>query len=107
MTMVIGNMRYKILVKRLTTTRDSNNGSVVETWATVYTLKASIPRGSGTKTIRNEEIFNTSTVTFNTYYRDIEETDRIYYEGDYYKIMMIGEIGFKEGLEIIAEKITE
>ena len=100
-------MRYDIIVKRLTITRDPLNGSPIQTWADQFKLKAKIPRGSGNKTIENEEIFNTSTKTFIIHYRDILEKDRIYYNEDWYKIMLINEIGFKEGIEIVAEKINE
>jgi SPP1 family predicted phage head-tail adaptor len=105
--MIIGELRYPIVIKSLVTSRDPNNGSVIETWTTKYTLKAKISGGKGSKTTQNQEIFNTSTLVFTTHYRDIEDTDRIYYDGDIYKIMMQGEIGYKEGLEIIAEKIND
>lgn len=105
--MVIGDMRHKITVKRLTTTRDPNNGSIVETWGDEYILKAKRLKGNGTKTIENNEIFNTQTKTFVTHYRDVTEKDRIYYDDDWYKIMLLGEIGYRDGLEIVVEKINE
>jgi SPP1 family predicted phage head-tail adaptor len=105
--MVIGNMRYDIVVKSLVATRDPNNGSVVETWTTKYALKANIKSGTGNKIVQNDEIFNTATLTFTTHYRDVVDTDRILYAGDNYKILMIEELGYKEGLDIIAEKINE
>ena len=105
--MVIGEMRYNIVVKRLTITRDADNGSPIQTWADQYKLKAKIPRGSGNKTVENEEIFNTSTLRFITHYRDILEKDRIYYDEDWYKIMLINPINYKEGLEIVGEKIND
>ena len=49
-------MRYDIIVKRLTITRDPLNGSPIQTWADQFKLKAKIPRGSGNKTIENEEL---------------------------------------------------
>jgi SPP1 family predicted phage head-tail adaptor len=105
--MIIGDLRKNIIVKQLVISRDSTNGSTIETWETKYNLKAKVTRRSGAKTINNNEIFNTLSVVFITHFREIEETDRIEYDEDNYKIMMIGEIGEKEGLEIIAEKINE
>ena len=107
MTLIIGDMRHNIIVKRVTITRDELNGSIIETWNDQFKLKAKIPRGSGTKTISNDEIFNTSTLTLMTHYRDVIEKDRIYYNGDNYNILLINEIGFKEGLEIVCKKINE
>lgn len=104
---IIGNLRYNIIVKSLTISRDPNNGSVVETYVPKFNLKVGIKSGSGTKTINNNEIFNTSTTTFICHYRNIVDTDRIEFSGVNYKILMLGEIGFREGLEIIAEKINE
>jgi SPP1 family predicted phage head-tail adaptor len=105
--MIIGDLRYDIIVKELTTSRDSNNGSVVETWTTKYSLKAKVNTKGGNKGVHNDEIFNAYTITFTCHYRDVVDTDRIEYNGNMYKILMIGEIGYREGLEIIAEKINE
>jgi SPP1 family predicted phage head-tail adaptor len=105
--MIIGDFRHNIIVKQLVVTRDVNNGSAIETWTTKYNLKAKKTTRSGVKTINNNEVFNTSSVIFTTHYRAVVDTDRIEYNGEDYKIMMLGEVGFREGLEIICEKINK
>ena len=105
--MILGELRYNIVVLQPTFTRDENNGSRKPVYTTKYNLKAKIKFNGGSKGVQNEEIFNTATLTFTTHFRKICDSDIILYDGNKYKIMMIGEIGYKEGLEIITEKIHE
>lgn len=105
--MILGNLRYNIIVKALVTTRDAANGSSIDSYIPKFNLKAGIKSGSGTRKIDNNEVFNTATTTFITHYRSIVDSDRIEFGGCKYKIMSIGEIGWKEGLEITTEKINE
>jgi len=105
--MIWGNLRYNIIVKSLSSTRDTNNGSAVDVYVPKYNLKAGIKSSTGSRVINNSEIFNTNTITFTTHYRSVIDTDRIEFNGYDYKIMMVGEIGWREGLEIICEKINE
>lgn len=107
--MIIGELRYKIKIKKLVQTQDPLNGSVVPTWETKYTLKAKKTQRSGAKTINNNEVFNTSTIVFTCYYRNIVDTDIVEFEGQDYKIMHIAEISevrFREGLELTVDKIN-
>ena len=104
---IAGELRQKIIVKELTTSRDPINGSIIETWTPKYTYRAKVNNRAGSKGVINDEIFNTQTVVFTTYYRHIVDTDRIEYKGNDYKIMMIGEFGNNEGLDIITERINE
>lgn len=106
MAVIVGDLRYVINVKRLAKVKDEY-GAVSESYATVYTLKAGVKNMSGTKAISNDEIFNTSTLQFTTWYRTINDSDRIEYNSKKYKILSINEIGFKEGLTITAELINE
>jgi hypothetical protein len=104
---VLGEMRYKIIVQELVVTKDANNGSMKDTYVTKYTLKAKKVRTSGVNLVQNQEIFNTNTLIFQCHYRNIVETDRILFENNNYKINNISEIGYREGLEITIEKLNE
>jgi len=99
------NFRYTISVERLNVIKDSY-GSITSNYLPHLTLKASIKYLSGSKVVDNSEIFNVNTLQISTYYRDINESDRIVYNGKYYKILSIQEIGYLEGLLMIVEKIN-
>lgn len=97
-------MRTMIQVLGVSVSKDEN-GSLITTFYEKYTLKAAIKFLSGTKGITNDEIFTSRNILFTVYYRDIIETDRIYYNYQQYKINSIEEIGVKEGLLIECELI--
>jgi SPP1 family predicted phage head-tail adaptor len=101
-----GQMREDIIVQKKTTIKD-NYGAEAEIFTDYLYLRASIKFASGSKGINNDEIFNYSTVTFTTYYRDINETMRILCDDKYYRITFLDEIGFREGYNIRAELINE
>lgn len=106
MPLQIGNMRYTVVVKRLTTIKDAY-GAEASTYTTHLTLKADLRNRTGSKTIVNQEIFNTATLVFWVHYRDIINTDRIEYKSQMYEILNIAEIGYKEGLELTIALINE
>lgn len=106
MAIIAGDLRQVIDIKRLSITKDAY-GAVSETYTTVYTLRAAVKYQGGNRLIDNNEIFNSQTLVFTTYYRTIENTDRIVFNSKKYKILFIAEIGYKEGLQITAEMINE
>lgn len=101
-----GNMRYNIVVQKKVETKD-DYGSSVDNWVDYLNLKAEIRYNSGGKGINANESFNSKAITIKTYYRDIQDDMIIIYNGDKYLINFINVIGFKDGLEINAEKINE
>lgn len=106
MAVIAGDLRYKIEVKRLTKVKDEY-GATVDTYTTVYTLKAGVKYTNGSKGISNNEIFNSQSIQLTTYYRAIKDTDRILFNNKNYKILFINEIGFREGLQINIELIND
>jgi hypothetical protein len=94
---------------KLTNVVDPTNGSVTPTYTLRYTLKADkidyVPKRGGSKEVQNDIIVNKDVISFTCHYRNIVETDRIYFENNKYEIIMLGEIGFHEGLTIIAKKL--
>jgi head-tail adaptor len=103
--MIVGNMRKRITIKRLTQTKDAY-GATKDSYSDVMTLNAALKNQRGNLTLQNFEIFNTSVITFIIYFRNILTTDRIEYESNLYKIMDLTEIGYKEALEVTCELIN-
>lgn len=106
MSLVIGNMRYKIIVQKKVSTRDSY-GSVSTIYEDYLNLKAEVKYGSGSKGINTNEIFTTNTIIFLTHYRPLTVDMQIVFEGQKYRINNLQEIGFKSGLQITTELINE
>jgi hypothetical protein len=105
---MIGDYRHPIAVMGLTNVKDPNNGSITPTYTLKYNLLADkvdyVPK-RGAKEVVNDILANKDTISFTCHYRDINETDRIVYNTNTYEIVMLGEIGYKEGLTIICKKL--
>lgn len=107
MAIQVGEMRYTIKVKSLSSVKDEY-GAAEEVYTNLVTLRASVKYLSGSKGIDLNEIFTSQAIQFTTYYRSvIEPTMRIEFNNKAYRILSIAEIGFKEGLLITTELINE
>lgn len=105
--MNIGAMRYKIVIQQVTKTKD-DYGAETLVWSTYKTLKAAKKDMGGTQVLNNNEIFNTNTIELTTHYRDGINTEmRVVLNNDYYRILSIAEINYKEGLVLRCEKIND
>jgi head-tail adaptor len=102
MTIVAGNFRKVITIYRLTQTQDVY-GAPVNTYNPVMTLKAQLVTEKGNMTLTNYEVFSASVKTFQTYYRNILNTDRIQYENKMYKILDMSEIGQREQWKLVCQ----
>lgn len=100
-----GELRRNILIKRKSMVKDEFGGNK-ESWYNHLSLRANVKYITGGENIDGKEIFNNVKIQYTTYYRDIKETDRILYNNKEYNILSINEIGFKAGLEIIADLIN-
>lgn len=107
-----GLMNRRVVIQRVTITRNATTGAEVKTWATYATLWAQVlesvtPRESTPTSGPQGAVAAFSQQTrFRVRYRsDIRrETMRISYRGQLYRIVAIAEIGArKEGLQISAE----
>lgn len=106
-TLDVSSMRYKILVKQPTVTRDEYGAEKI-TYTTLHTLKASKKHIGGSKGVDSNEIFTTTNIVFEIHYRDdIDEEMVIEYDSKNYRINQIVEIGYRQGLQITVEKINE
>lgn len=105
--MIAGNLRHIIEVLKPTKVKNEY-GEDTTVYNTYMTLRAEKKEVRASKTTNNNEIFNSRTILFITYYRvNITEDLRIKFNNTLYKINSLKEIGYKEGLEIEVEKINE
>jgi SPP1 family predicted phage head-tail adaptor len=98
-----GQLDRKIEIQRYAPNRDETSGEIVPGWATLYTVWASKKQQSGREAIRAEQLVASQTVVFTIRYKDVQPKDRVLFEGRYYDIKSINELGRKEGLELITE----
>ena len=105
--MIIGSFRYPIVVKGLTIVKDADNGSETPVYTIKHKLKAAMKADGGSQIISDKEIFTQFKITFTTHYRkDIVDTDRIEFKGYTYKILMIAEVAYREGLTLVCESVN-
>jgi len=106
MSVVAGDLRYRIKIIQYTVTRDPVYGSEVITPVEIMEIRAAVKHISGTKGIDLKEVFASQVLQFTTYYRAIDSDMEIEHEGKRYRILSIAEIGYREGLNINAELIN-
>lgn len=96
-----GKMDRYICIEQAVTSRDAT-GDVITTWATRCDAYAEVIRKDAKEVFNNSERQSKVTHEFRIYHRDdIEATDRIEFDGDYYLIDgEPKELGFKERLAI-------
>lgn len=77
-------------------------------WVDTLTTKARVVYGGGSKTERNNEVYNTFTVTMIVRsYHDINEQMRIAHNGRYYSILSLSRDIQQQQITIIASVINE
>nr|WP_320037822.1 phage head closure protein [uncultured Bacteroides sp.] len=73
-----------------------------------FTTRAQVTTNSGNRQNQNNEIIHTYNVTFIVrLYHDIEESDRVIYNGKKYRIISINKELYKQSINIIGELINE
>ncbi len=98
-----GILRESIMIQKLTTTQDEY-GDVIQTYTDYLPLRASVKYAGGAKSVENFETWNSQTVVFTTYIRNIDETMRIKWKDNIYIINSKPLINY-DYLEIYAEKL--
>ena len=100
-------MRETITIQKLTTTKDSY-GANTSLWVDKFTTRAQVTTNSGNRLNQNYEIIHTYNLTFTIrLYHNVEEADRIIYNGKKYKIISINKELYKQAITIIGELINE
>jgi len=97
----------RISVETKSTSLDAN-GDRVDTWTTILSsIPANVAPTGGKEFIRATRMFETASAVFMIRYRtNITQRDRILYNGRYYNIISIDEMGRKDGLLIVAESLN-
>jgi head-tail adaptor len=102
---IAGDLRYPIVITKQTVTKNEYNEDVMS-FSAVTTCKAGVKYQSGQKTLDNKEIFTTQFLIFSMYYRPVDETMRVLFDGQTYKITFLEKNKFGNELRIFAEKIN-
>lgn len=104
--MQAGRLDRQVELRHVVLTRNSTTGEEVEAYSTYATVWA------GKRDIRGREFFaaqqvnsEVSTVWQIRYRDDVRMTDRLVIDGLDYNVVSIGEIGRREGLEIMATAV--
>lgn len=104
--MIIGELRYTLKIFQVIKEKQKNGSFTVSNFL-IHSLRASRKYLTGSKIINNEEIFNTRTLQFITYYRKgITESCIIEFENRKYKINFLEVIGYNEALKFDVELIN-
>lgn len=102
-----GLLREKILVQKLSVTKDSF-GANTTAWIDKFFTRAQVAYNSGNRLNQNNEIINTYNVTFTIrIYNNINEADRVIYNNKKYRILSISRELYKQTITIIGELINE
>ncbi|GAG22262.1 unnamed protein product [marine sediment metagenome] len=96
--MNIGKMNRRIRIETFTTAKDSF-GQPIKTWVELKSVWANVWPVSNIERFEAAQVNRQVELRMHIHYRtDVTEQMRILYDGDYYDIQGIKEIGFREGL---------
>jgi len=104
--MRFGKMDRRIVIERAALTTNQY-GERAEAWATYATVWAEVSYkyGSGTESIQSDQILTKQPVSFTIRFSadvsGVIPSDRVSYDGNYYQIEALQEIGRREGLRIV------
>lgn len=105
MTMRAGQFDRSITIDRATNAIDGN-GTVTQTWATIFTLRAKRLVNSRADQDAAQGASTVTTETFVTRYVDgLTLEDRVTFEGSPFTLKEIREIGRRRGLQLRVEKV--
>jgi SPP1 family predicted phage head-tail adaptor len=107
--MQAGKLDRRVTFERATATQASPSGEQVLTWAEERSVWAQVEPLSGVELFRSQQLGAKVDTRFRIRWPGADagitpdETLRILYEGRYYDIRSVLELGRREGLEIMAE----
>ena len=89
--------------QRKSTTKN-DTGNETETYTELYKAWASIQPFRGKEATESNQLVAGNFFVIKTRYDSrLKPKDRAYYDGDYYDIKSVSQLGYREGLEILAE----
>ena len=97
----VGMLNRRIRIETFTTSPDEF-GQPIKTWAVLDHVWANIWPVSNIERFEAAQINRQVELRMHVHYRsDVTEQMRVLYDGDYYDIQGIRELGFREGLELL------
>lgn len=98
--MFAGKLDRRIVIQAKTSTQDAY-GSVSDTWASFAEVWAQYLSGAGNELFTAAQVYADTQGRFRIRYIDgITTEHRVLYNGNYYDILSVDEIGRREGLEL-------
>lgn len=102
-----GLLREQITIQKITNIKDAF-GANTTLWVDKFTCRAQVNTNSGNRLNQNNEIIHTYNVTFTIrLYYNVEESDRIIFNGKKYRIISVNKELYKQAINIIGELINE
>ena len=97
-----GELNRRIVIQQKSITRLAS-GAESSSWLTLANSWAKVVQQKQDEEIENDSHLLTDQLTFKIRYRsDLDNEMRILYEGSYYEILSIKELGFRKGLSLTA-----
>jgi len=97
----VGTLNRRIRIETFTTSADSY-GEPIKTWAVLGHVWAAIRPLKSSERFEAQQVNRQVNLRITIHHRtDVTEQMRILYDGDYYDIQGIRELGYREGLELL------
>lgn len=101
--MIIGRLNRLFIFQRKEITKNAT-GNEEETYTELYQAWCSIQPMRGKETTEANEVVASNFFIIKARYDSrLKPKDRALFEGNYYDIITVSELGYREGLEIVAE----
>ena len=102
-----GHFNRRITLQSQTFAGDEFGMNSAPTFTTLATVWARVQPGGGSEQIQSNQRQEVATITFTIYYRsDISAATRLVYDGVNYNIQNVQEVGYRQYLQLIAERIV-
>lgn len=99
--MNVGTLNRRIRIEQATT-EDDAYGEPIKTWAVFDHVWAEVLPLSAREQFQAQQVNRDITLKIRIHYRsDLTEQMRLIFDGEYYDIQGITEIGFREGIELL------
>jgi len=102
MILPIGKLDRRITLQGLTQTQ-GEYGELIDTWADVATVWANAYAGAGKEFVAARQVNAEVSMQFQIRWMAVSTTMRILYDGKYFDIVDIAEVGRRERLNIFAK----
>jgi len=97
----VGTLNRRVRIETYTTSVDSY-GEPIKTWIALDHVWADIQPLRNSEQFAAQQVNRLVSLRMTVHYRtDVTEQMRILYDGDYYDIQGIRELGYREGLELL------